>query len=86
MSKKAKLIQKLTSEPKGFTWADTKSLMISCGFKLVNARGGGSGRMFRNEATKQKVRLHEPHPQNTLLPYMIDVLIEALVIAGEIEE
>lgn len=52
--------------------------MKACGFTLTNARGGGSGRMFRNEITKQKVRLHEPHPQKTLLPYMIDILIEAL--------
>lgn len=86
MSKKAKLIQKLTSEPKGFTWAEATSLMRACGFILLNARGGGSGRMFRHEVTGQKVRLHEPHPQNTLLPYMVELLIEALEIAGEIEK
>lgn len=86
MSKKVKLIQKLQSEPKGFTWSEATSLMRACGFKLLNAKGGGSGRMFRNETTKQKVRLHEPHPQTTLLPYMVNVLIEALEIAGEIEK
>ena len=83
MSKKAKLIQKLKSEPKGFTWDEATSLMNSCGFKLENARGGGSGRMFRNVTSKQKVRLHEPHPQKTLLPYMVEILVEALTIAGE---
>ena len=60
--------------------------MNTCGFKLLNAQGGGSGRIFRHVFTTQKVRLHEPHPQNTLLPYMIKVLIEALQTAGEIPE
>ena len=41
--------------------------------------------MFVNRDTRQKVRLHEPHPRNTLLPYMLDGLIEALQNAGEIE-
>ncbi len=41
--------------------------------------------MFVHALTRQKVRLHEPHPQNTLLPYMLDELIDALKIAGEID-
>lgn len=86
VSKKTKLIQKLRAEPKGFTWDDAKSLMGSCGFKLLNAKGGGSGRMFRHGETGQKVRLHEPHPQKILLPYMVELLIEALLNAGEIQE
>jgi predicted RNA binding protein YcfA (HicA-like mRNA interferase family) len=86
VSKKAELIQKLKSEPKGFTWDDAKSLMGSCGFKLVSAKGGGSGRMFRHTETGQRVRLHEPHPQNTLLPCMVYILIEALKISGDIAE
>lgn len=84
MSRKAKLIQKLKNEPKGFTWDDATTLMRMCGFKLLNARGGGSGRMFRHEVTAQKVKLHEPHPRNILLPYMVNVLIDALRDAGEI--
>ena len=86
MSKKNKLIAKLQSNPKDFTWYDAKSVMQACGFDLLNARGGGSGRMFRHGVTKQKVRLHEPHPQNTLLPYMVDLIVEALRNAGEIPE
>lgn len=85
MAKKDKLLEKLKSRPKGFTWDETVTLMKTCGFALMNARGGGSGRMFVNPSTKQKVRLHEPHPQNTLLPYMVDQLMEALKAAGEIE-
>lgn len=85
MGRKDKLLEKLKSKPKSFTWDEAKAVMTACGFDLMNARGGGSGRMFVNRTTKQKVRLHEPHPQNTLLPYMLDALIDALKDAGEIE-
>lgn len=86
MSKKAKLLAKLQSSPRDFTWADAKSIMQVCGFELLNARGGGFGRMFRHGVTGQKVRLHEPHPQTTLLPYMVGLLVDALKDAGEIRE
>jgi hypothetical protein len=58
--------------------------MKQSGFNLKNRPG--SARMFVHVRTHQKVRLHEPHPQNTLLPYMVDILIEALREAGEIEK
>lgn len=84
MARKDKLIAKLTSKPKSFTWDEAKALMSLCGFQLLNARGGGSARMFHHPETRQKVRLHEPHPQNTLLPYMVTELVSALEEAGEI--
>jgi predicted RNA binding protein YcfA (HicA-like mRNA interferase family) len=56
--------------------------MRQCGFKLES--GSGSGRMFRHETTGQRVRLHEPHPRNILLDYMVKELIEALKNAGDI--
>ena len=84
MSKKAKLLAKLKNEPRGFTWAEAVTLMGTCDFEVKSARGGGSGRTFRHKTTGQKVRLHEPHPQKTLLPYMVEVLIEGLKNAGEL--
>lgn len=42
--------------------------------------------MFVHERTRVKVRLHEPHPQNTLHRYMVEILIDGLRSAGEIEE
>lgn len=82
MSKKAKLLDRLKGRPKDFTWNETKSLMTACSFELQ--AGSGSGRMFVHRATKVRVRLHEPHPQKTLLPYMIGILIEGLEAAGEL--
>lgn len=85
MSKKKKLLDKVKQRPKNLTWDEVTTLMVGCGFKLVNARGGGSRRMFVHAESRQKVSLHEPHPQKTLLPYMVDQLIAALEQAGELE-
>jgi predicted RNA binding protein YcfA (HicA-like mRNA interferase family) len=83
VSRKDKLIEKLQGRPNNFTWDEAVKLMSACGFKLHNK--GGSARMFVHVATRTKVRLHEPHPQPTLLPYMMDQLLDGLRAAGEIE-
>lgn len=82
MSKKAKSLERLKGRPKDFTWTETKALMSACGFELQP--GSGSARMFVHGATKVRVRLHEPHPRKTLLPYMIDILLVGLESAGEL--
>ena len=74
---------RLQGSPKDFTWDEATTLMKACGFKLF--KNSGSARWWVHETTKQKVRLHEPHPQNTLLPYMVRELLEALKQAGAIE-
>src|SRR5665213_2769571 len=84
MSRKSKLLTRLRERPKDFTWGEACTLMKQCGFALKNK--SGSGRMFVHVTTKQKVRLHEPHPENTILPYMVNALIEALTVAGEIKD
>lgn len=83
VSKKEKLLERLQSKRNNFTWNEAVKVMRLCGFRMIN--GVGSARMFVHEATRAKVRLHEPHPQNTLLPYMVEQLIEGLRSAGEIE-
>jgi predicted RNA binding protein YcfA (HicA-like mRNA interferase family) len=82
VSKKSKLLERLQQRPKDFTWEEACTLMRQCGFALVKNRG--SARMFRHPRTGQKVRLHEPHPENTLKRYALDDLIEALTNAQEI--
>lgn len=57
--------------------------MKQSGFTMLNR--GGSARWFVHEKSRIKVRLHEPHPENTLKPYMVDELIEGLKAAGELK-
>lgn len=84
MARKEKLIARLLERSRSYTWDEACSVMKKCGFKKVNL--DGSARMFVHLTTKQKVRLHEPHPENTLLPYMVEKLIEGLKNAGELDE
>lgn len=83
MSKKNKLIERLQSRPKDFTWDEAQKVMKLHGFQLLSA--SGSRRKFIHKKTRTKVILHEPHPQNILLPYVVDALLEGLRAAGEIE-
>lgn len=84
MSRKKKLMNKLVDAPANFTWDEATKLMGLCNFKLLNR--SGSARMFVHQKTRTKVRLHEPHPQNTLLPYMVEALKEGLLAAGELDD
>ena len=84
VSKKNKLIAKLRTDPRDFTWSEAVTLMRSCGFALHHKKG--SARMFVHLTKRVKLRLHEPHPQKTLLPYMVAQLLEGLRAAGEIDQ
>jgi hypothetical protein len=84
VSKKSKLLERLQERPRDFTWDEACTLMKHCGFELK--KGSGSARMFSHVQSGLKVRLHEPHPQNTLLRYMVNALIDALVEVGEISK
>lgn len=86
MSRQTKLLTKLTAvpTPRDFTWDEACTLMKHCGFEKTN--GKGSARLFSHPTTKQKVRLHEPHPAKTLKPYMVKILIDALKDAGVLSE
>lgn len=83
MSRKAKLLQRLSRRPRDFTWDEACSLMNACGFTL--RRKSGSARLFVHSGGT-RVRLHEPHPRPALLPYMIELLIEGLRAAGELDD
>ena len=83
MSKSSKLLARLLSKAPGLEWAEAVTVMKAHGFAVINR--DGSGRVFRHASTGIKVLLHEPHPQNTLKPYMFDALINGLKNAGEIK-
>ena len=83
MSWKDKLLARLQDKPKDFTWKEAITLMRKCGFELL--KGSGSRRKFVSKEDGQIVSIHEPHPQNTLKIYQLDLLIEGLKRAGEIK-
>ena len=77
MSRKDKLIVRLKSKPKDFTFDEAKALLELCGYVISNSgKTSGSRVCFTRE---QKVfRMHKPHPRKELLHYQVKELIEEL--------
>ncbi|NLD50718.1 MAG: type II toxin-antitoxin system HicA family toxin [Clostridiaceae bacterium] len=85
MSKKDNIIEKLLQRSANFTYDEAKSLLGKFGYK-EDSRGKTSGsRVAFIHEKGHIIRLHKPHPQNTLKLYQIDELIQVLKSQGLIE-
>lgn len=80
MSKREKLLKRLASRPKDFTWSELVSLMRALGYELE--RSSGSGRKFIHPVTEATMFIHEPHPAKVLKPYQVDDAIDFLAKEG----
>ena len=80
MSKREKLLKRLASRPKDFTWAELASLMKALDYRLVPS--SGSGRKFIHTVTQATMFLHEPHPAKVLKPYQVADAIDFLTKEG----
>ncbi len=83
MGQKEKLIQKLKSNPKDFTFDEAESLL---GFFTYTRRNkgktSGSRVMFTSTKYRSKILLHKPHSRKELLEYQVKLLIEQLEQEG----
>lgn len=78
MSRKEKLIQRLCSRPKDFTWDELQRLLESLDYNLVKqGKTGGSRRRFVHDEAAT-VTLHKPHRGNIVKMYVIDDIIRLL--------
>lgn len=79
MSKTEKLLQRLLSIPKDFTWEELVKLLAHFGFEeLKKGKTGGSRRKFA-DAQKRVIILHKPHPGDIVKEYAIKQVIEYLI-------
>ena len=77
LSKKDKLIARLMTKPKDFTFHEAKVLLELCGYALSRSGKTSGSRVCFTK--KHKVfRMHKPHPRNELLHYQINELINEL--------
>lgn len=78
MGKIEKLIERLLSQPKDFTWDELITVLASFGYKeLKKGKTGGSRRKFA-DAEKRIINLNKPHPGNILKQYQIKQIIQTL--------
>lgn len=74
MGRKNKLVARLKSRPKDFTFDEAKTLLELCGYVMINSgKTGGSRVAFKKG--DDILRLHRPHPQRELLQYQIKEII-----------
>lgn len=78
MSRTDKLIVRLLSCPRDFTYSELKTLLSSLGYSEI--QGAGSRICFSKG--NHKIKLHKPHPGNLLKAYQLDLVIEALTAKG----
>lgn len=86
MAKIDKLIEKLLSGPKDFTWEELIKILAHFGYtELKKGKTGGSRRKFADQ-NKNVISLHKPHPGNILKHYQIADVIASLKEKGIIQD
>ena len=82
MGQKDKLIKRLKSKPRDFTFEEAETLLNYLGFIASNkGKTSGSRVMFMSE-THGTILLHKPHPRNELKNYQIKQLLDVLEQEG----
>ena len=77
MSKFDKLFKKLLSKSKNFTYKELKIILSALDYsEFKKGKTSGSRVAFINNKTKHIIRLHKPHPQNTLKQYQINQICD----------
>jgi hypothetical protein len=83
MSKDQKLIVRLLSKPKDFTYNELCRVLNSLGYEeSQSGKTSGSRVAFIVKSTNHIIRLHKPHPSNELKQYQIELVIEELKSRG----
>lgn len=83
MGQKDKLIAKLKSNPRDFTFSEAETLLNYFSFIRDNkGKTSGSRVVFTSSKYKTKIILHKPHPRKELLEYQVKQLIEKLESEG----
>ena len=77
MGKKEKLINRLKSHPKDFTFKEMQNLLELLKFEMSN-KGKTSGSRVKFMKDSIVIILHKPHPRKELLEYQIKQVLEIL--------
>ena len=86
MGKHEKLIERLLSNPKDFTWDELVKVLGAYGYKeKKGGKTGGSRRKFVDK-DNNIISLHKPHPGNIVKTYAINDVIEHLTINGKLKK
>jgi hypothetical protein len=86
MSKFEKLLERFCRKPSDFTYDELRTLLAALNYIEDNkGKTSGSRVAFINNKTKHIIRLHKPHPGNTIKKYQISFIFEELKNQGVIK-
>lgn len=86
MGKNEKLVERLLSNPKDFSWDELVKVLGHYGYDEKKAgKTGGSRRKFI-DAEGNIISVHKPHPSNIVKTYIIRNVIEHLITNGKLKE
>ena len=77
LGKKEKLMARLKSRPRDFTFDEVVTLMSALGFTL-SSKGKTSGSRVSFIRDEMKIVMHKPHRQKVLLGYQVAKLLKDL--------
>lgn len=77
MSKKEKLVARLLTYPRDFTYDEMRTLLGFLGFE-ERSKGRTSGSRVEFARGADTILLHKPHQSNQLKPYQIRQIINVL--------
>lgn len=77
MGKKEKLIERLKSMPKDFTFDEMQNLLELLGFEKSN-KGKTSGSRVKFTRDNVFIIMHKPHPRKELLEYQVKQVLATL--------
>ena len=81
LGKKEKLIARLKTIPKDFTFDEMETLLIAFGVEMSN-KGKTSGSRVKFIKDDIPIILHKPHPHKELLEYQVKQILETLEEEG----
>ena len=78
MGQKEKLIQRLKSKPKDFTFDDAETLLKYLDYIRSNKGKTSGSRVIFVHEKRPPILLHKPHPRKELLVYQVRQLVDFL--------
>lgn len=86
MGRKEKLVDRLLLKPKDFTWDELVTVLGYWGYsETKGGKTGGSRRKFIDE-NNNIISLHKPHPSNIVKAYVINDVIDHLILTGKLKD
>lgn len=86
MSSEEKMIARIKSIPKDYTYSEARVLVGRFGYEeRTKGKTSGSRVLFFREKDGRKIMLHKPHPGDVLKHYAVKQLLEQLIENGDID-